>query len=61
MDRRIRQMLRLLPMSHAQLRAQVVLHADDEETFEATLRTARTAGVVVRDEGWRRWLRLAVT
>jgi hypothetical protein len=59
MDRRIRQMLRLLPMSREELHAQVVIHEDDGPVFESALRKARADGVVVRDERRRGWLRIA--
>jgi hypothetical protein len=57
--RRIRHMLRLMPMSADELRDQVVIHEADASLFEPALREARATGVVVRDSRRRDWLRLA--
>jgi hypothetical protein len=57
-ERRIRQMLGLLPMSRDELREQVCIHAEDGVMFEKILRALRSAGAVIRDSH-RAWLRAA--
>jgi hypothetical protein len=58
MERRIRMMLGLLPMSRHELREQVVIHEEDAPLFEPALRGLRKAGAVIRDQH-RTWLRAA--
>jgi hypothetical protein len=58
MERRIRMMLGLLPMSRDELRGQVVIHEEDSPLFEPAFRALRKAGAVVRDSH-RAWFRAA--